>query len=439
MGLVGRVSRVGQVGQVCLAIALFLPALPDAPDLPDLRGHAAAQVPFERAAKDLTSADAETRLRAVQMLKEAAYPESAIPLARLVTDPEDTIQLEAIAAELNIFLVEKIVTRRRVALVVEVRNGVRAESAFSSGPLALGGQPIPLEVLSALRAAARDDHPRVAIEALYAFGVLAVEPSGTARRDVLQASGPVLAAFVGSPDPGIRFAAIRVLGRVFAKRAGDEPIEQAVGDAVITALNDGEHTMKSAAMQALGAMRYDRAVQALTDLFQYHGKGDAAEAALDALARIAHRSSAPLFTAQLASRDAGLRAMAIEGLARLGDRARLADVQAAVSDERSDVVRIAGLFAGAMLANQPVDAIASALATPRLRDQAWGYLLELAPGRTSSFARSLQDPDARIRADVVGVLTLSGDPAARSLVEPLASDRDPKVAQAAQRAIARLR
>ncbi len=65
------------------------------------------------------------------------------------------------------------------------------------------------------------------------------------------------------------------------------PIETTVGDAVITALNDNDRAVKTAAMEALGSMRYERGVQALTDLFQYFGKGAEAEAALDALARIA--------------------------------------------------------------------------------------------------------------------------------------------------------
>ena len=88
------------------------------------------------------------------------------------------MQLEAIAAELNIFLAEKSSRSKRVGLVVEVRKTIAAEAAFSAGPLALGARPVPLEVLTALRAAARDDNPRVALEALYAFGALAVEAAG---------------------------------------------------------------------------------------------------------------------------------------------------------------------------------------------------------------------------------------------------------------------
>ncbi len=108
---------------------------------------------------------------------------------------------------------------------------------FSSGPLAIGPRPVPMEVLSALRAGARDDNPRVGLESLYAFGALAVEPGGDARRELLRASGPDLAALIGAPDAAM-YAAIRVLGRVFAKRAQDDPIEPTVGDAVITGLND---------------------------------------------------------------------------------------------------------------------------------------------------------------------------------------------------------
>ena len=40
----------------------------------------------------------------------------------------------------------------------------------------------------------------------------------------------------------MRLAAIRVIGRVFAKRTDDAPIEEVVGDAIISALNDREAT-----------------------------------------------------------------------------------------------------------------------------------------------------------------------------------------------------
>jgi HEAT repeat protein len=422
--------------RAALALAMLLLALRAAlPGLPAL----SAQVPFEQASADLASPDAGTRLRAVQLLKQAAYPEAAIPLAALVTDPQDNIQLEAIAAELNIFLAEPIVPKKRVALVVEVRSAVQAEPAFAAGPNALGSRPVPVEVLTALRTAARDENTRVAIEALYAFGALAVQPDGGARRDVLRAAEPDIAAFIGSSDPAMRYAAVRVLGRVLAKRAQDEPIESTVGDAAITALNDADRAVRTAAMQALGAMRYDRGVQALTDLFTYYGSGEPAEAALDALAHIAHATSVPLFITQLASKSTAHRRIAMEGLARASDPSQLQAIQAVVEKERDAGVMLAGAFALVRLGNGATDPVADLLSRPRLREQAKRYLIEIAPGRTSAFSRQLLDSDPQIRADVVDALGLAGDPAAIAAVEPLMSDRDPQVVRAAERAVARLR
>jgi HEAT repeat protein len=391
---------------------------------------------FEEATRDLTSADPAVRLRAVQRLKQVAYLEAAIPLARLVSDPQDEVQLEAIAAELNIFLAEPVVPRKRVGFVVEVRTPVLSEPAFSAGPLAIGARPVPIEVLTALRLGARDDNPRVALEALYAFGALGAEAAGSARRDLLRASGPDIAALVGASDPAMRYAAVRVLGRVFAKRAQDDPTEESVGDAVITALNDGDQAIKAAAMQTLGSMRYERGVQALTDLFQFYGKNDAAEAALDALARIAHPASAPVLTAQLSGKSPARRGIAIEGLGRIGDASQLAEIQRALDADRSDAVTLAGVFASALLTNAPIDRIADALMKPKLRAQARQYLLELMPGRSSALTGHLQDPDARLRLEVVDLLGVAGDPAALPLVEPLLMDRDPQVSRAAVRAVA---
>jgi HEAT repeat protein len=392
--------------------------------------------------RDLASPDPNVRMRAVQLLKEAAYPEAAVPLAKLVTDQDDNIQLEAIAAELNVFLAEKIIPRKRVGFVIEVRNKISAEAAFSAGPTALGPRPVPMAVLTALRTAARDNNPRVALEALYAFGTLAVAADGPGdrdRRELLRASGPELAAMIGAPDPAFRFAALRVLERVFERRRQDDLIETNVGDAVITALNGKDRAIRVTAIRALGAMRYERAVQALTELYRYYGKGDVADAALDALARIAHPSSAPLFSAALAGKNSALKGTAIEGLARLGDKSHAVAVQASLAGERNEGVQLAGSFAAVLLSGGSLDPLTDKLRRPKLRDQAWQYLVEAAPGRTATFGPHAQDPDPRMRADIADILGVAGDPAALPIVEPMTKDRDALVALAAQRAVARLR
>jgi len=428
--LVGRTGRSRMAG---LAGGLVLLGLCLVPSV------AVAQVPFDQAVAELSSPEPENRLRAATLLKGAAYPEAALPLAKAVLDAEDAVQFEAIAAELNIFLATKIVPKKRVGLVVEVRTKIAAEAAFSAGPLALGAMPVPLEVLTALRTAARDNNPRVGLEALYAFGALASEPTGGVRRELRQASGPELAAMVGSSDEALRAGGVRVIGRVYSAHASDDEVDTSVGDAVITALNDQNKLIKLAAMETLGAMRYGRAVEALTRLFEYYKQGELAEGALDALARIAHPASIPLFTSQLAAKSSLMKTMAIEGLARADDPSQMDAIQSALKGQHDEHVIFAGVFASAMLENGSIEQIAGALLRPKQRELAKQYLTELARGRANVLGRYARDPDPGVRADIADVLGFSGDAGAKPIVESLIKDEDKQVALAAERAALRLR
>src|SRR6478609_690622 len=107
-----------RAGSILIGLALF--TLPAARALVAPHILAAAQVSFEQVVQELGSPKASVRLRAIRLLRDAAYPEAAVALSVLLTDPDDEVRLEALAAELNIFLVEPIVTRKHVGLVVEV-------------------------------------------------------------------------------------------------------------------------------------------------------------------------------------------------------------------------------------------------------------------------------------------------------------------------------
>ena len=433
----GRAGSVMGVAAAFLAVMEF--AFSAYPATPASPAPGVGQVPFDQAIAGLSSPEPSDRLRAATLLKAAAYPEAAVPLAKAVLDSEDAIQLEAIAAELNIFLADKIVSKKRVGLVVEVRTKIAAEAAFSAGPLALGAVPVPMEVLTALRTAARDDNPRVGLEALYAFGALASEPTGSVRRKLREASGPELAAMVGSSDEALRAAAVRVTGRVFDAAASDDDVEPSVGDAVITALNDQNRLIKRAAMETLGAMRYARGVDALTRLFQFYQQGELAEAAFDALARIAHPASVPLFTSQLASKSPAMRAIAIEGLARTGDPSQMMVIEASQPGEHNERVLFAVTFAGAMLSSGSIDRLTDSLLRPSQRNVSKQYLADVARGRAARLGRYAQDPDPGVRADIADVLGFSGDAAAQPIVASLIKDQDKQVALAAERAALRLR
>ena len=86
--------------------------------------------------QELGNPQVAVRLRALRLLKDAAYPEAAVRIAVLLADADDQVQLEAVAAELNIFLAEQVVTRKHVALVIEHNLDVikTADSIIDLGP-----------------------------------------------------------------------------------------------------------------------------------------------------------------------------------------------------------------------------------------------------------------------------------------------------------------
>ena len=238
----------------------------------------APTVAFEQMVAELGHEDANVRLRAVRALKQAAYPEAAVPLTRSLNDPEDAIQAEAIAAEINLHLAVPLVPRKRVGLLIEVRTDISAAGLFKQGSGVLHPRAVELPGLAALRAVLRDDNPRVAVEALYAFGLLADNVYGADRRRLLTESAAELGAAVGVPQRELRSAAVQVIARLYGWRVGDLAADITVGDALVTALNDRESAIRMTAMAAIGALRYDRGVQALTELYTHYGRGAVAVA-----------------------------------------------------------------------------------------------------------------------------------------------------------------
>jgi HEAT repeat protein len=106
--------------------------------------------------------------------------------------------------------------------------------------------------------------------------------------------------------------------------------------------------------------------------------------------------------------------------------------------DRNDAVALAAEFASVRLSNAPLDVLFEALSRPRVRDAASRYLAEAARGRVSQLAVYAQSHDAQVRASVVDVLGLTGDPQAIPVVQRLQQDPDAAVSRAAARALGRL-
>lgn len=384
---------------------------------------AAQQAAFEDVVRNLRNPDAKVRMGAVRMLHESGLVEATVPVAAVVNDPLDEIQLEAIAAELSFFLVEEVPSRRYVALVVEVRGKNQALAAFEQGPLATWPRPAPPELVDALLKAVDDETARVRLEAIYALGVVAEPPlSDDAAARLIKA--------LDHYDPAIRAAAARVAGRLRVTRAADT---------LIKSINDSNTAVRYASMRALGEIREQRAVQALTEQLTYYGKGEGAWSALDALARIAHPSSAPLFKARLADKDPYMRRVAAEGLARLGDASESTMIQGAANTESSPMVRAAMTFALVKFGENYLTRLVDYFGSDATARQVQEYLLEIGPSIVPALTVRLKEPDTGVREGVSEVLGALAAPDAIPLLEPLSKDRDRGVAETAVAAIERIK
>jgi len=383
----------------------------------------AQQMSFEDVVRNLRNPDPKTRLAAVHLLRDARYPEAIAPMAPLVNDPLDDVQIEAIVAELSFFLDQDLRTKKMIGYVIEKRSSGIAPEAFDLGPLAVSPRPAPPELLDALLLAIDDENPRVRLEAIYAFGIVArgmLTPEQQAR----------LVKALDHYDPVVRSGAARVIER--QKFAG-------TGDALIKAVNDSRPEVRYAAMRALGAIRDERAVPSLTEQLTYYKKGEGAWSALHALALIGAPASVPAFTERLEDKDPYMRRSAAEGLGRAGDTKSIDALERMVSGDDSAMVRVACAFALQKLGRNYGARIIDLMNNDRVVQQAQEYLIELGPPILSVSAPRLQDPDAGVRAAVADVLGVIGDASTIPALEAAAKDADPGVASAAKRALARLR
>lgn len=399
-----------------------------APLLAQAPAPAAPRASYDQVVAQLQSPDADARRDALRSLGATAYPEAIAPISQLLTDPIDDIQLETIYTLLSFYHVEKpTIVKRRRGLVVETRSRSAAQGIYDLGPYGLIPQPVPVELTNGLAQSMFDPNPRVRIESVYALGVMARPPLDGYAADAL-------ARLLQDKDEDIREATARVIGGLRVSSAGD---------ALVEALNDRSTRVATAAMRALGDIKAWQSLQALTDQFNYFGgKGPRAEAAIDALARIAHASSQQLFVSQLTSSSANLRRLAGEGLARSGNREAAQQAATALAGDKQRDVLLAGAFASVTAGPQGgsgVGFLVQALDHGAFHEQAMAYLVELGPRAVPGLDQALASDDPATRERVTLVLGFIGGDDALVLLERARGDKDLRVVRAAERAIARLR
>lgn len=401
----------------------------------------AAQIPTDALVQDLQNPSTKTRIKALRQLGDAVRADAAVPMAALLLDGNDNVQFEAISALLKLYTVRDDLTRRQWgvgSVAAKNQSPTLPEAAFEAGPLATIPAAVPAEVVVNLSSVMRqDDSGRIRLGAAYALGALAAPSMGPlAEAAATQVTNNTVFALTHQ-DTATRQVVARVTGRIFAPAAGaTAPV--AIGDALVASMNDPDPLVRRWAMDSLGWLRYDRAVQALTDHASYYGKGEEGVAALHALSRIANPASAPVLRALLANAYVPFRVIAIEGLGRIGNKAVLAQIAESATSAQEESVTLAEAFARFLLDQPDIIAIADSLERPATGLQARVYLAEIALTRPAAIHPLLKTPNPSTRMMAVQVLGASRQPSEVAVLQPLLQDPVPDVVSVTSEAIRRL-
>lgn len=366
-----------------------------------------------RLAEEVNSAEAKVRRAALKALASRG-PEALEPLSLLVGDPERDIRSDAINAIAAIYVEPP--ARERVS---------SAEDAFGWTRYRATPWPVPPALLANLIRGLADDWPSVRREAAYALGVVMTPPIDARVADELIYS-------LADADNSVRLAAAKSLGRLRATRAGDHLIGRIV---------DPDLPVRLAAMRAVGEIREARALVALQDQIDYYGEGIAGRTALDALAHIAHRSTAELFARERLSKNGEHRRSGYEGIARLGGvpAGDAVAMEQMLIEERDEAAATAMAFALTIAGRPYLDRVALALTDRDTATQALDYLVELGTAQPSTLLPYLQHADPLVREGVATAMGFVADASAESGLSQLTSDSDPSVRRAASTALVRMR
>lgn len=404
---------------------------------------AAAPPSFEDLVANLKSPNPATRQEAAAELGKSRRREAVTPLAALVRDPEPRVRLEVVRALRALRDVTGV-----PALVTSLADGDREVREEAIGTLVeiyterdrVGPVGRFLEIFSdeydrtsiapytvvdpsverGLAGALRDQDPAIREQAALSLGIL------NARSTV-----PDLVNALKDPDAGVRGAAATAIGKVGTAEDGR---------ALIPLLADQDTEVRNRVLQAIGVLRVREAGPALRQMYEANRRREAGTRVLSALARIGDPGQTELFQEVVQDPDPERKRLAIEGLGRISDAARLAAFKKDYQREKSDELRLAYSFALTLLGDRAfVDTIVLNLPSRTLGTRSRGYLLEMGSEVLPDVYPYLADPDPEVRAILSDVIAILGDADSIARLTPLINDPSPKVADRANRAVEKLR
>jgi HEAT repeat protein len=403
----------------------------------------AAPVPCDELLANLKSPTNKTRLQAANDIAEQSCPDGVPALSEIVRDPDVEVRLAVVKA------LRKLHDHRGIsALTTLTRDGspdVRLEAVrglmetycessrrgsidrildvFSDDDdlsVIAPWEEVDPEVHKALAERLRDEEATIRKSAATALGVLL----GRIAINDLQTA-------LSDPDGGVRAQAVTALERIGAVQ---------VGNALVPLLGDDSADVRARAISAVMTLRVTDAAPVLRQMYEMNQPRGLQVTVLAALSHIGDPRQRDFLIGLAQDPDPEKRRWAIEGLARISDRSLLGAFKKDFQRERDENLRLAHAFALTLLGDRAfIDSLVLGLSSRATGSRCRTYLLELGRAYLADLYPYLGDPDAGIRAELANVLGELGDPSAIPHLEPLIRDPSARVADAANRAVDRLR
>jgi len=370
----------------------------------------------------------EVRVEAVKALVEIDTQYSLGPLVKATRDADPEVQIRATDGLVNFYLPGYVRTGlsaslRRVGAAIHARFTDTTDQVIAS-------------------------HVQVRPEVVEALGKLARGSSShEARANAARAAG-ILRGTAAAPD---LVEAIRTSKNdqvIFEGLIALQKIQDPAAASGITfLLKDLNEKIQVAALETTGLLRNREALPQMREALVRARNNKIRRAALTAIAMIPEEASRPLYARYLNDRDDGLRAAALEGLARLKNPADLAQAEKAFNEERSMSPRLSAAFALVALGKtevsefSPLQYLINTLNSTAWRGVARAFLIELA--RDPQVRGPLNEATRRGTRDekihLAQILARSGAQDSVPFVEALTKDADTEVAAEAIEALRTLR
>ncbi len=441
-----------------LTVALIATLLPTA--APDLHGQEELRH-VDGLIFDLRHPELERRKTAVVALGKHRIRRAVPELSRLVKDPDDLLRTALARALVKINDIRALSAlmalchdSRKQTQLVAMRGLVSLYVTTPDG--FIQGMKRVVDFVNP----ANDDYNPLIVEsyvsvspeAIDTLATLLSSPDADIRRNAAFALGilrgrrglPALQeALELEPDNGAKVEMVRAIYKI-----GDPE----GGVALIPLIWDPDKKVHDEAIFALGRLKVESAVPALTELYNsgvrerkkilgglvpVSRSDDLRRKTLEALAYIGDPGSRPIFIEAIADERAAFRRNGAEGLGRIGDSALVPTLTSMFQREEDPEVILAVSFALFRLGGEEhlpelVDQINT--------DQVYFYLLELEPDEVSKLhpLLPLHTRDPAIQARLLDVIGQRGDASSLEVVQPLTRSENADVISSANVALRRL-